>query len=78
VKNKLDYCFEAWQCDFAFLIEQQNGEKKMTTQQKLDNIALLDFRLAGWIVNSKLMGLSDDDILKTVKKIIDVLNIVKK
>ena len=50
----------------------------MTTQQKLDNIALLDFRLAGWIVNSKLMGLSDDDILKTVKKIIDVLNIVKK
>ena len=50
----------------------------MTTQQKLDNIALLDFRLAGWIVNSKIMGLSDDDILKTVKKIIDVLNIVKK
>ena len=77
-KNKLDYCFEAWQYGFAFLIEQQNGEKKMTTQQKLDNIALLDFRLAGWIVNSKLMGLSDDDILKTVKKIIDVLNIVKK
>ena len=50
----------------------------MTPQQKLDNIALLDFRLAGWIVNSKLMGLSDDDILKTIKKIIDVLNIVKK
>ncbi len=50
----------------------------MTSQQKLNNIALLDFRLAGWIFNSKLMGLNDDDILATIKKIIDVLNIAKK
>jgi len=27
-KNKLDYCFQAWQYGFAFLIEQQKGEKK--------------------------------------------------